>query len=440
METDHTFPLSPAQVREVLNELHFDPERLSIREVNRLVFKLEQQLGVQFIRMEFGIPNLPVSNIATQAEQEAIAKGVVARYPPFDGIPEVKEAGAAFIKAFLNVDLPIHCVVPTVGAMQGGFVAQAIAGRRFDDRKTILFLEPSFPVTKLQTSFLGLRYDALDLYTYRGEALIEAVRQRFEAGGVGGMIWSSPNNPSWICLQESELDGLGKLCDEFDVLAIEDLAYIGMDFRRDYSQPHEPPFVPTIARHTQNYIMIISSAKVFNYPGQRIGIVGISPELFYKSYPDLRPWFQTEFLGHGYVHGGIYCTTAGVAHSAQWGLTALLRAAVSGDMEFLQDVKVYGDRARECKKLFADHGFSLVYANDLGAPLADGFYLTLSYPGMDGRRLLLELIRYGISTITLASTGSIRTEGVRACVSFTTENEFPLLHERLSQFQEDHPI
>lgn len=440
METDCKFPLSSAQVREVLNELHFDPERLSIREVNRLIFKLEQKLELHYIRMEFGIPNLPVSQIAIKAEQEAIARGVVGRYPPFDGIPELKEAGVAFFKAFLDVDLPINCVVPSVGAMQGGFVAQAIAGRRFSDRRTILFLEPSFPVTKLQTSFLGLSYDALDLYNYRGEALIKAVRQRFEAGGVGGMIWSSPNNPSWLCLTESELEGLGRLCDEFDVLAIEDLAYIGMDFRRDYSRPYEPPFVPTIARHCANYIVIISSAKVFSYPGQRIGIVGIAPELFYKSYPDLRPWFQTDYLGHGFVHGGIYCTTAGVAHSAQWGLTALLEAAVSGEMNFLQDVKVYGDRAKECKRLFTQHGFELVYDNDLGEPLADGFYLTLSYPGMDGRRLLLELIRYGISTITLASTGSVRTEGVRACVSFTTESEFPLLNQRLNQFQEDHPL
>ncbi len=440
MKVHHEFPLSPAQVREVLNELHFDPERLSIREVNRLVFKLEDKLGLNYVRMEFGIPNLDISEIAIKNEKEAIDRGVTARYPPFDGIPELKEAGVNFIKAFMDVELPTHCVVPSVGAMQGGLVSQAIAGRRHNDRKTILFLEPSFPVTKLQTSFLGLRYDALDLYYHRGDKLIEAVRERFEAGGVGGMIWSSPNNPSWLCLKDSELEGLGQLCNEYGVLAIEDLAYLGMDFRRDYGKPNEPPFIPTIARYSDEYVIIISSAKVFNYPGQRIGFVGISPSIFHRSYPDLKPWFQTEYLGHAFVHGGIYCTTAGVAHSAQWGLTALLNAATSGEFDFLNKVRVYGDRAKHIKKLFLDHDFKLVYDNDLGEPLADGFYLTLSYPGMDGRQLLLELLRHGISTITLASTGSLRTEGVRACVSFTTEKQFPIIESRIKQFKEDHPL
>jgi hypothetical protein len=53
-------------------------------------------------------------------------------------------------------------------------------------------------------------------------------------------------------------------------VVIEDLAYFGMDFRKDISKPGVPPYQPTIAKYTDNYILLISTSKVFSYAGQRI--------------------------------------------------------------------------------------------------------------------------------------------------------------------------
>ena len=39
-------------------------------------------------------------------------------------------------------------------------------------------------------------------------------------------------------------------------------------------------------------------------------------------------------------------------------------------------------------------------------PIADGFYFTIGYPGMKGGELIEKLLHYGISAITLGSTGS----------------------------------
>jgi len=69
------------------------------------------------------------------------------------------------------------------------------------------------------------------------------------------------------------------------------------------------------------------------------------------------------------------------------------------------------------KKYFLSNGFKIVYDKDLDVPVADGFYFTISYPGMSGRELLQELLSYGISAITLDITGSEKKEGLRACVS-----------------------
>jgi len=90
------------------------------------------------------------------------------------------------------------------------------------------------------------------------------------------------------------------------------------------------------------------------------------------------------------------------------------------------------------KKAFLDYGFSLVYDNDLGEPLADGFYFTVAYPGLDSCELLDELLYYGISAISLTTTGSSRDEGIRACVSLTKTEQIPELRFRLEAFHHDH--
>ena len=57
---------------------------------------------------------------------------------------------------------------------------------------------------------------------------------------------------------------------------------------------------------------------------------------------------------------------------------------------------------------------------------------------MDGKTLQSELLRHGISAITLASTGS-EQEGVRICVSTLCEDrDFNLLDQRLKAFKNEH--
>ena len=92
------------------------------------------------------------------------------------------------------------------------------------------------------------------------------------------------------------------------------------------------------------------------------------------------------------------------------------------------------------KRLFLESGFQIVYDKDLEQPVADGFYFTIAYPGMQGAALLSELLHYGISAITLDTTGSERTEGLRACTSLISRAQFPVLEERLKRFHQDHPV
>ncbi len=54
--------------------------------------------------------------------------------------------------------------------------------------------------------------------------------------------------------------------------------------------------------------------------------------------------------------------------------------------------------------------------------------------------LIRQLLRYGISAITLETAGSSRVEGLRACVSLTDDSRFGELEERLKAFHTANPI
>ena len=116
----------------------------------------------------------------------------------------------------------------------------------------------------------------------------------------------------------------------------------------------------------------------------------------------------------------------------------MLEAATSGEFNFIDITSEYGRRAEKVKEIFLRYGFEQVYKKDMDENVGNGFYLTMSYPGYVGNDLMLELLRYGISTITLKSTGSVRHEGLRICISFIGVEEMALLEKKLHKFMEDH--
>jgi aspartate/methionine/tyrosine aminotransferase len=192
-----------------------------------------------------------------------------------------------------------------------------------------------------------------------------------------------------------------------------------------------------VGKYTENYILLISSSKSFSLAGQRIGMVAVADALFNSTGDNLKPSFGSNQFGYALIFGALYALSSGVAHSVQWGLAELLKAVNSGAYDFVNVVKEYGQRAGAMKRHFLENGFTLVYDRDGDEPLADGFYFTVGYPGFSGVELVEELLYYGISAISLITTGSER-EGVRACVSLTGPEQYPVLAQRLSQFRRDH--
>jgi aspartate/methionine/tyrosine aminotransferase len=412
----------------------------SIREIKKLVDQIEADSGQKFVRMEMGIPGLPALQVGVDAQIQALKDGVAAIYPDIQGTAPLKREVARFAKLFLDLEVNPEYCIPTVGSMMGGMAAFLTVNRMWADREGTLFLDPGFPVQKQQCKLLGHGYRSFDMYEFRGPKLRAKLESCLQDGKVSSILYSSPNNPSWICLTDEELRIIGELATQYGVVVIEDLAYFGMDFRKDYGQPGQPPYQPTVAKYTNNFILLISSSKAFSYAGERIGVMVVGDKVWTMRSPDLLRYYNSDQFGYALLFGTIYGLSSGTSHSAQCALAAMLKAVNDGTVDFVEIAREYGEKAKVMKRLFLESGFQIVYDKDLEQPVADGFYFTIAYPGMQGAALLSELLHYGISAITLDTTGSERTEGLRACTSLISRAQFPVLEERLKRFHQDHPV
>ncbi len=434
-------PLNVDLVKQKIKESGLsDVGTASIREIKRLVDTIEEATAEKFIRMEMGIPGLPPAKIGVEGQIAALREGVAAIYPDIHGIPLLKNEISRFVKMFMNLDVNPDGCLPTVGSMQGGFASFLTLSRIHKDRDTTLFIDPGFPVHKQQHKVLGLKFETFDVYDYRGDKLREKLESYFSKGHIHSVIYSNPNNPSWICFTEKELAIIGELANKYDVVIMEDLAYFGMDFRQDYSKPGQPPYQPSVVNYTDNFILFISSSKAFSYAGERIGMMVISDGLFNRRFPDLKQFYASDLFGNVMIFGTLYPLSSGTSHSAQYALAAMLKAASDGKFDYIEVVKEYGEKARIMKKMFTDNGFNIVYDKDEDKPIADGFYFTYAYPGFTGVELLEKMIYYGISAISLDITGSERHEGIRACTSLIQRSQLPDLEYRLQCFHKDHPL
>ena len=432
-------PIKKEIVDRLIAELGItDFAKATIREVKQVAAKAEKESGVEFIKMEMGIPGLPAAQVGVDAQVKALQAGIAHSYPDIQGYPELKKEASRFVKAFIGLDVAAEDCVPVTGSMQGTFASFLTCSQAQKGKDTVLFIDPGFPVQKMQLQVMGVKYETFDVYDYRGEKLGAKLESYLKNGNICAIVYSNPNNPAWICLNEQELETIGKLATQYDCVVMEDLAYFAMDFRQNLSVPFQPPYQPSVGRYTDNYMLLISGSKAFSYAGERIGVVCISNKLFHRHFEQLAQRYQGLPFGLVFSTRMLYALSSGTSHSAQYAMAAMLKAATDGEYDFRKEVSVYGVRAHKLKEIFLRHGFHVVYDKDLDQPVADGFYFTIGYKNMTSGQLAKELMYYGVSAICLITTGS-HQEGLRVCTSFIEDHQYAQLEERMQVFEANNP-
>ena len=430
-------PIKREIVDQLVAKLGIDDfAKATIREVKQVAAMAEQQSGIEYIKMEMGIPGLPAAKVGVDAQVKALQDGIAHSYPDIQGYPELKKEASRFVKAFIGLDVMAECCVPVCGSMQGTFASFLTCSQCDPQKDTVLFIDPGFPVQKMQLKVMGVKYETFDVYDYRGDKLGAKLESYLAKGNICAIVYSNPNNPAWICLNEDELRTIGTLATKYDVVVMEDLAYFAMDFRKDLSTPFQPPYQVSVGRYTDNYMLLISGSKAFSYAGERIGVVCISDKLFHRHFEALSARYEGLPFGLVFSTRMLYALSSGTSHSAQYAMAAMLKAASDGTYDFRKEIMVYGERAHKLKEIFLRHGFHVVYDKDLDESIADGFYFTIGYKQMTSGQLAKELMYYGVSAICLITTGS-HQEGLRVCTSFIEDHQYQQLEERMAVFEEN---
>ena len=426
-------------VERAVSELHIaDLSQATIGDVLLVAQYLEKETGIPFIRMDQGSPGLPANQIGIEAEKAALDRGVGSQYPAAAGVAELKNEASSFCKGIYECRNFSACLCADYGfGCRFVWFVYCLYAASFRKNK-VLFIDPGFPIQKSQLRIIGVEWEEFDIYHYRGQALREKLESFLSKGDIAAIIYSNPNNPAWICLEEEELQIIGELATRYDVIVMEDLAYFCMDFRRDMGHPFEPPYPPTVARYTDNYILMLSSSKIFSYAGQRMALACISDKLFDRQFPALAERYKDAgVFGPTLIASILYMITSGCTASTQYAYAEMLRLSTEGKINFVEDTREYARRAERMKKIFTDNGFHIVYDYDATQVVGDGFFFTIGYGNMTGGELLRELLYYGVSSISLSTTGS-EQEGVRACTSRMRDELYPVMEERMRAFHEDH--
>jgi hypothetical protein len=169
-----------------------------------------------------------------------------------------------------------------------------------------------------------------------------------------------------------------------------------------------------------------------------MALIGIGDNLFTRHYPALAErYHDAGIFGQTLTASILYMITSGCTASTQYAYARMLELSCDGVIDFVEDTREYERRAARMKDIFCRNGFHVVYDRDVTRPVGDGFFFTLGYEGLTGGELLRELLYYGVSCISLSTTGSLQN-GVRGCTSRMRDELYPVLEERMKAFREDH--
>lgn len=193
-----------------------------------------QSKGKNLISLAAGDPD---PNLIPREVLGKLAKDVLANIPssvmytPANGIPELREEVAKFLKKYEHVEVSPEEIVITVG----GTGALDLLGRILIDPGDVVITEnPSYINTILAFEQLGAKVEGvpIDSKGMKPDALQEKIRELKSKGQKIKFIYTIPTgqNPMGVTMSEERRKALLEIASEHDLLIVEDTAYNFMKY------------------------------------------------------------------------------------------------------------------------------------------------------------------------------------------------------------------
>jgi aspartate aminotransferase len=223
--------------------------------------------GRKVIHLEIGEPDFDTPDHIREAAQRAIRDGHT-HYSPAAGIPDLKEAVAAFFSRTRGVDHPADNVVVTPGAKPVMLYTIFALCREGDE---VLYPDPGFPMYESLAAFSGATPVPVPLREERQfrmdpdeVAALLTDRSRL-------VILNSPHNPCGSSMSPEDVQRLADVLGDRDVYVLSDEMYWAIRYGGEHA---------SIARLLpERTILLDGCSKTFAMTGWRLGFAALPEPL-----------------------------------------------------------------------------------------------------------------------------------------------------------------
>ena len=219
--------------------------------------------------LDFGVgePREETPAFIREALVRAVRDEPVSAYPLAAGLPELREAAAAWVRRRFGAGVdPDLEVVPTLGSKEAIFSLPQVVV----DRDAVAVPTPGYPVYARGAAFAGAEVVEVPLDPARGWLSdVDALPWERLA-----LLWvCTPGNPTGAVLRLDALEALAERCRRHGVVLASDEAYSELWFG-----PEAPPSALQLADRT-GVLAFHTLSKRSSMPGYRSGFVAGDPAL-----------------------------------------------------------------------------------------------------------------------------------------------------------------
>jgi acetylornithine aminotransferase len=220
--------------------------------------------GAEVIDFGKGDPNEPTDPMIRRALVDALPER--APYPLAQGLPELRQAAAAWVERRFGVSLePETEVVPTYGSKEAIFSLAQVLGTA---GRVVAFGEPAYPVYERGALFAGAGVQTLPLRRENG-----FLPDLGELDGDVALVWVNyPHNPTGAVAPREFYDELAEAAERHGFVIGSDEAYTELWF-------DEPPPSALQAADRSRVVVFQTLSKRSSMTGYRSGFVAAPPEI-----------------------------------------------------------------------------------------------------------------------------------------------------------------
>jgi succinyldiaminopimelate transaminase len=216
--------------------------------------------GVELIDFGVGDPRERTPSLIREALLASVDE--TSKYPLAEGLPELREAIAAWVRRRFGVRLdPATQVIPTLGSKEAIFSLAQVVVDRESGRNVVAYTEPGYPVYERGARFAGAEPLALPLLEQNG---FLPDLSALDLGRLAILWLNYPNNPTGAVAPREFLEHAAALARENDFVLAADEAYTELWF-------DEPPPSALQVRSLHNVVAFNTLSKRSSMTGYRSG-------------------------------------------------------------------------------------------------------------------------------------------------------------------------